>query len=216
MPQASFKTNPVINAIIDELTKIYHCHTIILYGSRARGDFTETSDYDIAGITDKSIKKEWIARFDEINHIYHDIFIYPENELFEPNESHLQMSDGIILTEQNGFGTRLLNQLNTLIDEPLASDVNELRGRAIWYKKTLSRAEANDLEGKYRQIWMIHSLLEDYFFFRDLRFLGPKKAFQYLELHDKTTLGLFAKVLNDPINTEKLKTLIMAITEKYV
>ncbi len=71
MHQAPFKNDPVVNAIIDELTKIYHCHTIVLYGSRARGDFTETSDYDIAGITDKSIQKQWIARYDEINHVYY-------------------------------------------------------------------------------------------------------------------------------------------------
>lgn len=216
MSQATFKTDRVINAIIDELKNLYHCHTIILYGSRARGDFTETSDYDIAGITDKSIKKEWVARFDEVNHVYHDIFIYPENELIEPNESHLQMSDGIILTEQNGFGTRLLHQLNTLIGESITSDINERKGRTIWYKKMLARAEANDLEGKYRQMWMIHTLLEDYFFFRNLRYLGPKKGFQYLELHDKTILTLFEKVLDDPTDMVKIRTLVMAITENFL
>lgn len=175
-----------------------------------------TSDYDIAGITNKPIKKKWIARFDELNHVYHDIFIYPESELFEPNESHLQMSDGIVLTEKNGFGTLLLSQLNKLINTPVTSDINEREGRTIWYKKMLSRAETNDLEGKYRQIWAIHTLLEDYFFFRNLRYLGPKKAFQYLELHDKTTLILFEKVLDDPTHVDKLRTLVMAITENHL
>ena len=216
MSQASFKTDLVITTIIDELKKIHHCHTIILYGSRARGDFTQTSDYDIAGITDKRIKKQWLARFDELNHVYHDIFIYPESELFEPNESHLQMSDGIVLTEKNGFGTQLLSQLNKLINTPVTSEINEREGRTIWYKKMLSRAEINDLEGKYRQIWAIQTLLEDYFFFRNLRYLGPKKGFQYLELHDKTTLILFDKVLDDPTDVYKLRTLVMAITENHL
>lgn len=209
-------SDPVLCAIIKELKEQYLCHTIILYGSRARGDYTSTSDYDVAGITNRDIEKQWLARFDETHEVFHDIFVFSEKELFEPNEAHLQLSDGIVLIEQNGFGTRLLNQLNTLIKAPLSSEKNEREGRAIWYKKMLARAEANDLEGKYRQMWMIHTLLEDYFFFRNLRYLGPKKGFQYLELHDKTILTLFEKVLDDPTDMDKLRTLVMAITENFL
>lgn len=70
----------VLQSIITELTSLHDCHTIILYGSRARGDFTSTSDYDVAGIT-KSGEKKRIARFDETHKVYHDIFIYPESAL---------------------------------------------------------------------------------------------------------------------------------------
>ena len=35
--------------IASDLKEKHHCHTVILYGSRARGDYTDTSDYDIAG-----------------------------------------------------------------------------------------------------------------------------------------------------------------------
>lgn len=208
-----YQQDEVISKIIEELKQTYQCHTIILYGSRARGDHTSTSDYDIAGVSDSILSKQWLARFDEAHQVFHDIFIFPTNELYEPNDSHLQMSDGIVLIEKNGFGSRLLNQLNTLINTPLTPDINEREGRTIWYKKMLSRAETNDLEGKYRQIWTIHTLLEDYFFFRNLRYLGPKKGFQYLELHDKTILVLFEKVLEAPADMDKLRTLVMAITE---
>ena len=42
--------DPIIKSIVEELKKIYKCHTIILYGSHAKGYATPTSDYDVAGI----------------------------------------------------------------------------------------------------------------------------------------------------------------------
>jgi len=36
--------------IVQTLTVDHGCHTVILYGSRARGDFQPTSDWDVAGV----------------------------------------------------------------------------------------------------------------------------------------------------------------------
>jgi uncharacterized protein len=41
----------VLKMIVNELITQKNCHTIILYGSRARGAYTSTSDYDVAGIS---------------------------------------------------------------------------------------------------------------------------------------------------------------------
>ena len=73
--KTSIQNNKILSSIVEELKTIYHCHTIILYGSRARGDFQPTSDYDIAGITSFGDKK-WIARFDETHQVFLDIFIF--------------------------------------------------------------------------------------------------------------------------------------------
>ena len=77
--KTSWQNDKILISIVEELQTIYHCHTIILYGSRARGDFKPTSDYDVAGITSIGDKK-WIARFDEKNQVFHDIFIFPEKQ----------------------------------------------------------------------------------------------------------------------------------------
>ena len=61
---------------------------------------------------------------------------------------------------------------------------DEIVARKVWYQKMLARASTRDLEGKYRHIWSIFTLLEDYFVFRELRYQGPKKAFQYLKIQD--------------------------------
>jgi uncharacterized protein len=39
--------------IVQYIQEKYRCHTIILYGSRARGESTNTSDYDIIAIREQ-------------------------------------------------------------------------------------------------------------------------------------------------------------------
>lgn len=210
--KTSWQNDPVLCSIIEELQGIYHCHTIILYGSRARGDFKPTSDYDVAGITSMSDKK-WIARFDEKHQVFHDIFIFPEKELVNPGEDHLPMADGIVIIEHNDFGTRLLEKLKNIQNKPLSITNTEIKARKIWYKKMLARAEIGDLEGKYRHIWAIYTILEDYFAFKKLRFHGPKKAFQYLSAHEPNILHAFDLALSNTNDLDALKNLIDVISE---
>ena len=61
--KASWQIDKILCSIVEKLQTTYHCRAIILYGSRARGDFKSTSDYDVAGFTAIDNKK-WIARFD--------------------------------------------------------------------------------------------------------------------------------------------------------
>ena len=38
--------NPILEQIVNELIEKFKCHTVLLYGSHARGDATSKSDYD--------------------------------------------------------------------------------------------------------------------------------------------------------------------------
>ncbi len=129
----------VLQSIVDELTTLHHCHTIILYGSRARGDFTSASDYDVAGFTKKG-EQTRIARFDETHKVYHDIFIYPESALDTITDEHLCMSDGIVIVEQEHFGSQLLKKLSATVASPEAISSDEIEVRKIWYQKMLARS----------------------------------------------------------------------------
>ena len=206
------KNDPVLDLIIDELTLIHQCHTIILYGSRARGDYTITSDYDVAGIS-KEGEKQRIARLDQNNGVYLDIFIYPENEFAVLKQEHLNMADGIVIIDSNEFGKNLISKLNIIISEPEQVPNDEIQARKIWYKKMLFRASRGDLEGQYRHIWAIFTILEDYFVFRGLRYQGPKKAFQYIEMHDQETLALFHDALSNTNDLDALARLIGKIVD---
>jgi len=210
--KAIWQNDDILSAIIEELQTIHHCHTIILYGSRARGDCKSSSDYDVAGIRSQG-DKEWIARLDEKHQVFFDIFIYPEKELEQPNESHLQMVDGIILIEKDNFGKQLLESLKSIAGQALAISDEEIASRKIWYKKMLARAAVSDLEGRYRHIWSLFTLLEDYFSFKKLRYQGPKKGFQYLAKHDQEILNLFEKALANTNDIKLLKQLIEKISD---
>lgn len=204
------ENDSVLQLIADELISQYHCHTIILYGSRARGDFTSTSDYDVAGIV-KTGEKQRIARFDKKHRVYHDIFIYPENAFKIISEEHLCMADGVIVIEEAHFGTQLLKKLNAVLTLPESIPPDEITVRKVWYQKMLARASIRDLEGKYRHIWSLYTLLEDYFVFRELRYQGPKKAFQYLKMHDQNTFRLFDEALTYTDNLDALNKLITRV-----
>ncbi|HAT1130576.1 TPA: nucleotidyltransferase domain-containing protein [Legionella pneumophila] len=211
--KANIITNdPILQAIVEELTSLYHCHTVILYGSRARGDFTASSDYDVAGIIQTGEKKR-IARLDEKHGVYHDLFVYPESAFDTISDEHLCMSDGIVIIENKNFGRELLKKLNAAIKVPESITPEEITVRKVWYQKMLARASTRDLEGKYRQIWAIYTILEDYFVFRKLRYQGPKKAFQYLEIHDPETLSLFNETISNMHNVDILEKLIKKITQ---
>ncbi len=200
----------VLRLITGELVSEYHCHTIVLYGSRARGDFTSTSDYDVAGIV-KTGEIKRIARFDEAHGVFHDIFIYPENAFEVILDNHLCMADGVVVIEKADFGTQLLKKLATAYALPENIPPDEIAVRKVWYQKMLARASTRDWEGKYRHIWSIFTLLEDYFVFRKLRYEGPKKAFQYLKIHDPETLRLFDEAMSHTDNLNALNHLITRV-----
>ncbi|CZG40149.1 Predicted nucleotidyltransferases [Legionella pneumophila] len=196
--------------IASDLKEKHHCHTVILYGSRARGDYTDTSDYDIAGFRQHNIKERIAQKLPNTN-VFLDIFLYPESELKEITDEHLCMHDGIVLFEKNKFGTNLLSKLKLIIFSPPPISENEIHVRKVWYEKMLQRASVGDLEGKYRQIWSLFTILEDYFIFKGSRYLGPKQAIQYLEKHDSIIYSLFNQALSEPGNLTALKKLIKAV-----
>lgn len=206
----SFKQDKVLDLIVDELKSNYHCHTIILYGSRARGDYTSTSDYDVAGIS-ASGEKRRIARFDDVHSVFHDIFVYSEDDFSSIKEEHLNMADGIVIIDHNDFGKNLILKLRQIVNEPDLISKNEIQVRKVWYQKMLARASVVDLEGRYRHIWAIFTIIEDYFAFQGLRYHGPKKAFQYLEDNDPETLLLFKNVLEDTKDLNALNHLISRV-----
>ncbi|HFT6013580.1 TPA: nucleotidyltransferase domain-containing protein [Legionella pneumophila] len=210
MKEYTITNDPVLQAIVEELISLYQCHTIILYGSRARGDFTASSDYDVAGIAKMGEKKR-IARLEKIHGVYHDLFVYPESSFDTIADEHLCMSDGIVIIERENFGTKLLKKLSAAIKLPESITPDEISVRKVWYQKMLARASTRDLEGKYRHIWSIFTLLEDYFVFRELRYQGPKKAFQYLKLHDQETLNLFNEAITSADNLDALDKLITRV-----
>jgi hypothetical protein len=166
---------------------------VILYGSRARGDWTEDSDYDLLAIRSSGPKRRWTGKYlgAEL-----DAFILSEAEYKKDRAREEKVAGGKVLLQKNRLGDQILRYSNALSKrKPPKLPRDEMELRRNWSQKMLTRSARNDFEGAFRAVWLKFSLLEDYFEVRRLKYQGPKKAGNWLKENDPTTLRLFEKAL---------------------
>lgn len=179
----------ILELAMNELVGHHQCHTVILYGSRSRGDWTEESDYDLVGFRDHGEKFQ-DARIIEGKFL--DAFVYPIKDVVDHEKDFLRFRKGTVLLEKNGFAENLLKKLDQVFDEgPKSLPKDELHAIRIWIKKMLARITKEDLEGNYRRAWLQHDLLESYFTLRQKWYLGPKESFRWLSENDPETYRFF-------------------------
>lgn len=200
-------TDPNLELIIQELKTKFGCHTFILYGSRARGDARETSDYDIMGIKESG---DAVIRDARVwNGYYLDAFIYPESKTASPDESTLSMRGGLVLTERNDIGTLFLKRIEELYQAgPKKLPPDEIQVRRVWAKKMLERARTEDIEGNFRRYWLLTALIEDYFLIRGMWYRGPKESFAWLKANQPKIFEIYEKALKPNSGLEVLGELI--------
>lgn len=199
--------------IVDELKKRYDCHTIILYGSRARGDATIVSDYDLMAIRDKG-EMERDCR--KVEGAYLDAFIYSIEEINHADH-FLRIKDGLVLCQKDKIGDNLLQRVKDLYKKgPTPKSVWEKQLIKIWGQKMLERAKVGDIEGNFRAHWLLYDLLESYFQMRDKWYLGPKEAFQWLKEHDPSCYTLFERTLKESIRLNELSKLSEYVADSSV
>ncbi|MBS0289827.1 MAG: GNAT family N-acetyltransferase [Proteobacteria bacterium] len=115
--------------IVNHLKEKYDCHTIILYGSRARGDETLASDYDIIAIRDKGEMERDCRKFEGV---FLDIFIYSLQEINQPSD-FLRIKDGIVIYEKDRVGSDLLEKVKNCYKQgPIPKPVWEKQVIVSW------------------------------------------------------------------------------------
>lgn len=201
--------DPLLDLIKHEIINKYKCHTIILYGSRARSEATSTSDYDIIAIRENG-ELERDCRFFE--GFYLDIFVYPEDAVKNPDMSLIRMKDGIVLCQKDKIGDELLEKIKTIFNAgPPTTPAWEKHEINTWIMKMLDRAKQADIEGNFRRHWLLHDLLECYFKLRDRWYLGPKESFQWLKNNDMQTYVAFDEALKPIGNLTSIEKLIFRV-----
>jgi predicted nucleotidyltransferase len=202
----------LIDDIKTDILQRHKCHTVILYGSRARGEFKETSDYDIIAIREQG---ELIRDCRMFNGFYLDAFIYSENEIANPDPSLIRINDGIVLCQKDSIGDKLLNQISLMFQQgPTKTPDWERLEIVIWVEKMLNRVRNEDIEGNFRRCWLLYSLLECYFKLRDIWYLGPNKAFLWLEKNDLIGYAAFKEALEPCASVDKIENLIKVVVVK--
>jgi len=205
------KRNDIINEarlleITQNIQAKYACHTIILYGSRARGESTNSSDYDIIAIREQGDFERDCGIFDDF---YLDVFVYSEEAIKNPDASLIRIKDGVVLFQKDHIGDSLLNTIKGIFQKGAPKTPAWEKHEIInWTRKMLQRAQESDVEGNFRKHWLLYDLLECYFKMRDRWYLGPKESFQWLKVNDPNIYSAFEVALKANSTFNEIENLI--------
>lgn len=199
----------ILVLIVKELQEMHGCHTVILYGSRARGDATDASDYDVLGVRESGDMfrdaKLW-------NGVYLDTFVYPEKDLLEPNHGMLDMRLGKILIQQNDFATQFFARLEMIYQAgPKKLRADEIQAIRTWHEKALARIRIGGIQGNLRRAELVPALLEHFFTTRGEWYRGPKASFQCLKENDAELYQAFETALEPNASLAVLEKLVSLI-----
>jgi uncharacterized protein len=197
--------------IVQSLTVDYGCHAVILYGSRARGDFQPTSDWDVAGIreTDAAAPLRVARAF---HGAWLDAFVYAEAAFTVIDPDLLRFLPVRILVDKRGFAKTLIERVDAFDQKgppPLPEGEDDVV--RVWYAKMLVRIARGDLESKYRRVELLFQALENYFKLRGFWYRGPKAGLPWLARHDPEVHTAFARALEPHMSLEDLRALVQRV-----
>jgi uncharacterized protein len=197
--------------IVQILTVDHGCHAVILYGSRARGDFEPTSDWDVAGIRETGATTPLrVAR--AFHGAWLDAFVYAEAAFTVIDPDLLRFLPARILVDEHGFAKGLIERVEALDQKgppPLPEGEDEMV--RVWYAKMLGRIGRGDLESKYRRVELLFQALENYFKLRGLWYRGAKAALPWLARHDPETYAAFTCAIEPDASLDDLRLLVERI-----
>jgi hypothetical protein len=199
--------------LIEELRRQHRVHTVILYGSHARGEATAESDVDVAAFAEiEAMKRD--ARI--WNGFYLDAFVYPTAMLTTtPELDMLKLSGGRVLLDELGLATDFLESLAALVAAgPPAPPEGHAQMLRVWACKMLSRIRRGDVEAHYRYHWLLYQLLEDYFTLRGRWYWGPKLALAELQKEEPPTYAAFARALAPQAPLEAVEALVEIVVDR--
>lgn len=201
--------DPFLDVIVGALVEQHGCHTVVLYGSRARGEENPQSDYDVLGFKDAGGK---VSDCRCIDGRYLDAHLYPAGDVDGKAKDFRQLFKGRVLRERDGFGTRLLAQVDAVVAAgPEAVAADQLQLRRVWYEKTLKRIARGDAEGDLRRAMLLMNAIDDYFDFRRLWVWGPRLSFQWLRDNDAAAYAVFERALKPGADLAALTALARVV-----
>jgi len=195
-----------LSALIEDLRTAHGVHTLILYGSHARGDATSASDIDVAGFAEVPATKRDARLW---NGAFLDGFVYPTALAETPDNDMLKLCGGRVLLDERNLAAPLLDRLAAIDRKgppPLPED--DLQMRRVWARKMLGRIRLGDIEAQYRRHWLLFQLLEDYFALRGQWYRGPKLALEALRADAPAVFLAFEQALTPGASDEAIEVLV--------
>lgn len=193
-------------ALVAELVRAWGAHTVLLYGSRARGDDTPESDVDVAAFADVDAPSRDARLWQGL---YLDAFVLPTVEATRAEPEQLKLLGARVLLDARGLAGPLLARLEALdAAGPPALAPDDANTRRVWARKMLARIARDDLEARYRRAWLHYQLLEDHFALERRWYRGPKRAFVELAARDPALHAAFVAALAPGATQRELAALV--------
>jgi predicted nucleotidyltransferase len=181
---------------VGDLTRAAGCHTVILYGSRARGDADADSDVDLFAVGAEALdgpRKFVSGLFD------FDVWVASEAALAADPDEYLKIEGGLVLRQKDGFADRLLKAVEERVRKgPGKPAEREREQKMAWLGRMAVRAGRDDEEGRYRLCWLVAELPRVYFELEGLFWPGPKRALASLRARHPAFHEAYAALLAQP------------------
>ena len=176
--------------IFSYLKNKYNPLGIIIYGSYADGTNNENSDFDVLVITNGGVKSHDNS---VVCGILLDAFIYPYNSIRSEDFPHIY--GGKIALDTDGISAKLMEDVETGINNFTVKNYDENRTSVAWCEKMLLRVKRGDGEGYFRLHWLLTESLEIYCDVIGKRYLGPKKSMKQMRLEDAESAKIYENAL---------------------
>jgi hypothetical protein len=202
----------VLDALVEELRGRHGCHTVILYGSRARGEHRPGSDYDVVGLRDYG-PSERDARPWRDGHL--DAWIFAVFDPATVTTLPRRLEGARVLLDRGSHGADMVVNAQKMLARPRPPPAEaEVSLHRNWFEKMLQRvrrAPPDDAEAGYRQVWLLTELLPRYFQLRGQWYLGPRRAFETLAEHDPEARRAFDAALRPGAGLPELEALVACV-----
>ncbi len=189
------------------LKRRFGVHAIVLYGSRARGEATGASDWDLLAIR-RGAKRERLVR--ELDGLALDLFVETDAALKAPLDvGMLRLRGGVVLLDERGAGRRLLERVEALHRRGARRLIpGEAQALRRWAWKMVDRAREGGVYGDYRKAALLTELLWLDDELRRRFFPGPKQALAVLPPRMRR---LWARALGSGARLRDVELLVRAV-----
>lgn len=179
------------SALVAELAARHGARTVILYGSRARGQGRPDSDIDVLALRPGagSVRDTRIWRG-----MWLDAFSVGE-DTFAVTEEYLRLEGGRVLNEVDGRGAAILAEVEALVSRGPQLPPEELAADRAWLYRMLERIAAGGVLGDARRAQLQEQLLPAWFGLRKRWFRGLPAALATLAVEAPADRAIIARAL---------------------
>jgi predicted nucleotidyltransferase len=194
--------------LVVHLQSAFELHSVIVYGSVARGNATETSDIDIVCFV------RGAARYPKAylwNGRLLDLWIHPVEDA-SSTDQFLKLHGGRTLFDTNDVGAELLRRVAEQLARPRARlEVAQQEHLHVWTWKMLDRASTPDIAGHHRRHWLLHDLPQIWCELTERHFLGPAETFTQMAVADGAAFDCLERALHPAASLPEIERAVAAV-----